>query len=152
MKEVYVCNRDEGGEGRRRRGRMQPRSPGSPGRLRTPIIIRWTLRRLEHASIIWWIEEGRILPPSSHLRLHPMSNDQLHHTSHSRYIRRHNVGVRAQHAPFSRPPVSLFLFLVLASRERLFGLLGRNLLIAKVQAHRERGRERERINLQIIPE
>lgn len=67
------------------------------------------LRRLEHASIIWWIEEGRILPPSSHLRLHPMSNDQLHHTSHSRYIRRHNVGVRAQHAPFSRPPISLSL-------------------------------------------
>lgn len=95
-------------------------------------------------------------PPSSHLRLHPMSNDQLHHTSHSRYIRRHNVGVRAQHAPFSRPHISLSLFfslfLVLASRTRLFGSLGRNLLIAKVQAHQQTGRETKRINLLIIPE
>lgn len=91
------CATDGADEGR---CRMQLWIPGSPGRARTPIIIRWTLRRLEHASIIWWIEEGRI--PSSATpspRASCVERPIASYITHSRYIRRHNIGIRAQQAP-----------------------------------------------------
>lgn len=89
--------------------------------------------------INYLVDRGGTYLPSPHLRVHPMSNDQLHHTSHSRYIRRHNVGVRSQHAPSSRPPSLAPLLSGPVSHVYLFGSLGRNLLIAKV--HGQRGKK-----------
>lgn len=133
MKEVYVWNRDRGQRCAANGGREEGAERNREARgAWTSIIIRWTLRRLEHASIIWWIEEGRTFPLASPplRRASTMLNDQLHHTSHSRYIRRHNVGVRSQHAPsFSalrsaHPPLPLLLFsTALFSYVYLFGSL-----------------------------
>lgn len=133
----------EDAEGMGVRGeRMQPRSPGSPGWARTPIIIRWTLRRLEHASIIWWIGEGRIFPlchPASACILCRTSNCTIHHT------RTIFAVIMSGYARSTLlPPVPPPSPCILAICVHLFGSLERNLLIAKVQAHQREGQKREK--------
>lgn len=89
----------EDAEGMGVRGeRMQPLSPDPHHYPLNPAEARTCINYL--------VDRGGTYLPSlpPRLHVHPMSNVQLHHTSHSHYIRRHNVGVRAQHASSSRSP------------------------------------------------
>lgn len=122
-------------DGRTDGGQDATAKPGEPRQ--SPDLHHYPLNPAEARTCInYLVDRGGTYPASSTAppRAPPMSNDQLHHTSHSRYIRRHNVGVRAQHAPSSRSPSSP---LVLATLLSLFGALGRrNLLIAKVRTRK----------------
>lgn len=130
-------------DGRTDGGQDATAKPGEPRQ--SPDLHHYPLNPAEARTCInYLVDRGGTYPASSTAppRAPPMSNDQLHHTSHSRYIRRHNVGVRAQHAPSSRSPSSP---LVLATLLSLFGALGRrNLLIAKVRTRKRRAGERDR--------
>lgn len=80
----------------------------------------------------------------SRLRVHPMSNVQLHHTSHSRYIRRHNVGVRAQHTSLPPGPPFLPPSHSCASRASFWIARKESFNCQSAGVSTERGREKER--------
>lgn len=74
-------------------------------------------------------------------------NDQLHHTSHSHYIRLHNVRVREQHASLPSPfylPTSYYsrlLFPTPCMFSFFFSFsIGRKILIVQITHSRKRNR------------
>lgn len=127
MKEIYVCRRDERSIGGRRakdeegegvrgtgcnRGARGAQAEPGPPSLSVEPCGGSNMHQLFGGSR----RDVSSLPLPPRLRVHPMSNVQLHHTSHSRYIRRHNVGVRAQHASSSRRPLLLSFACVFLDR------------------------------------